>query len=140
MPLTLAAAGLVVTFAAGLWNIGIEGQIVAGAIAGTWVAREVPGPAPLLIPLMLLAGAIGGMLWALLAGVLQDRARSTRSSAASVWTSWPRVSPIYLVIGPWKRAGVASTSGTDLFRTEAWLPKVGVARCPSWRSVLRSRP
>ena len=44
VPLTLAAAGLVVTFAAGLWNIGIEGQIVVGAIAATWVAREIPGP------------------------------------------------------------------------------------------------
>jgi len=53
VPLTLAAAGLVVTFAAGLWNIGIEGQIVAGAIAATWVAREAPGPTPVLIPLML---------------------------------------------------------------------------------------
>jgi len=67
------AAGLVVTFAAGLWNIGIEGQIVAGAIAATWVARERPGPAPVLIPLMLLAGLIGGALWALLAGVLKTR-------------------------------------------------------------------
>ena len=39
VPLTLAAAGLVVTFAAGLWNIGIDGQIIAGAIAASWVAR-----------------------------------------------------------------------------------------------------
>ena len=46
VPLTLAAAGLVVTFAAGLWNIGIEGQIIVGAIAGAWVAREVPAPQP----------------------------------------------------------------------------------------------
>ena len=38
VPLTLAAAGLIVTFSAGLWNIGIEGQIVAGAVAAAFVA------------------------------------------------------------------------------------------------------
>ncbi len=43
-PLLLASAGLVVTFAAGLWNIGVEGQIVIGAVAATWVARWLPGP------------------------------------------------------------------------------------------------
>jgi simple sugar transport system permease protein len=32
---------------------------------------------------------------------------------------------VYLIIGPWSRAGVASTSGTDLFREEVWLPTVG---------------
>ena len=45
VPLVLASAGLVVTFAAGMWNIGVEGQIILGAIAATWVARVVPGPA-----------------------------------------------------------------------------------------------
>ena len=34
-PLILAAAGLVVTFAAGLWNIGVEGQVIMGAIAAS---------------------------------------------------------------------------------------------------------
>ena len=43
VPLTLAGVGLVVTFSAGLWNIGIEGQIVIGAIAATWVGRTLPG-------------------------------------------------------------------------------------------------
>ncbi len=38
-PLVLVTAGLLVTFAAGLWNIGIEGQIVMGAIGVTGVLR-----------------------------------------------------------------------------------------------------
>jgi general nucleoside transport system permease protein len=131
VPLTLAAAGLVVTFAAGLWNIGIEGQIVAGAVAATWVAREAPGPAPVLIALMLLAGVIGGTLWALLAGVLKTRGGVNEIFGGLGLDFVASGLAIYLIIGPWKRAGIASTSGTDLFRNEAWLPTVGAAQVPA---------
>ncbi len=131
VPLTLAAAGLVVTFAAGLWNIGIEGQIVAGAVAATWVAREAPGPAPVLIALMLLAGVIGGTLWALLAGVLKTRGGVNEIFGGLGLDFVASGLAIYLIIGPWKRAGIASTSGTDLFRNEAWLPTVGAAHVPA---------
>jgi simple sugar transport system permease protein len=122
VPLTLAAAGLVVTFAAGLWNIGIEGQIVAGAIAGTWVAREVPGPGWAVIPLVILAAAAGGMLWALLAGVLKVFGKVNEIFGGLGLDFVAAGLAVYLVIGPWKRVGVASTSGTDLFRRDLWLP------------------
>ncbi len=131
VPLALASAGLVITYAAGLWNIGIEGQIVAGAIAGTWVAREMPGPAPVLIPAILVAGAIGGALWALLAGVLKTRGGVNEIFGGLGLDFVASGMAIYLIIGPWKRAGIASTSGTDLFRPEAWLPTVGVAQLPA---------
>ncbi|MDH3756103.1 MAG: ABC transporter permease, partial [Acidimicrobiia bacterium] len=39
VPLVLASAGLLMTFQAGLWNIGVEGQIVIGAIGAAWAAR-----------------------------------------------------------------------------------------------------
>ena len=54
-PLCLCAAGLLITFTAGLWNIGIEGQIILGAIFTTWVARTWDLPAPVLIPAMIVA-------------------------------------------------------------------------------------
>ncbi|MCB2222813.1 MAG: ABC transporter permease [Actinobacteria bacterium] len=123
VPLTLAAAGLVVTFAAGLWNIGIEGQIVVGAIAATWVAREVPGPAAVVIPLVLLGGMIGGALWALLAGALKVYGKVNEIFGGLGLDFVAAGLVVYLVIGPWKRAGVASTSGTDLFRPDLWLPE-----------------
>jgi simple sugar transport system permease protein len=131
VPLTLAAAGLIVTFAAGLWNIGIEGQIVTGAIAATWVAREAPGPAPVLIPLMIVAGVIGGALWALLAGVLKTRGGVNEIFGGLGLDFVASGLAIYLIIGPWKREGIASTSGTDLFRPEAWLPTLGEAQIPA---------
>jgi len=123
VPLTLAATGLVITFAAGLWNIGIEGQIVAGAIAATWVAREIPGPGEVVIPLVLLAGAIGGILWALLAGVLKVYGKVNEIFGGLGLDFVAAGLAVYLVIGPWKRAGVASTSGTEMFREGLWLPE-----------------
>jgi simple sugar transport system permease protein len=127
-PLVLAAAGLVVTFAAGLWNIGVEGQVTAGAIAASWVARELPGPAYVLIPAMLLAGIAGGALWGLLAGWLKVKG-NVNEIFGGLGLGFVALSfATFLVIGPWKREGVASTSGTDPFRPEAWLPTVGDTR------------
>lgn len=131
VPLALAAAGLVITFAAGLWNIGVEGQIIAGAIATTWVAREAPGPAPVLVALALVAGVVGGALWALLAGVLKTRGRVNEIFGGLGLDFVASGLAIYLIIGPWKRAGIASTSGTDLFRPEGWLPTVGASQLPA---------
>ncbi len=49
IPLTLCACGLVFTFRMGLWNIGVEGQVLAGAILATAVLRAgVTAPSPTL--------------------------------------------------------------------------------------------
>ncbi len=122
-PLILAAAGLVITFAAGLWNIGVEGQIIMGAIAASWVARSVPGPVWVVVPGTIIAGAIGGAVWALFAGVLKTHG-SVHEIFGGLGLDFVAAGlATYLVIGPWKRAGVASTSGTDIFREEAWMPE-----------------
>lgn len=125
VPLVLAAAGLVVTFAAGLWNIGVEGQIVMGAVSATAVARLVPGPSAVVLPLMLLAGVAGGLLWGLLVGVLRVKGRVNEIFGGLGLDFVATGLVVYLVIGPWKRVGSASTSGTDLFPREAWLPTTG---------------
>jgi simple sugar transport system permease protein len=130
VPLALASAGLVVTFAAGLWNIGVEGQIVAGAIVATWIAREAPGPAPTLIPMVLVGGIVGGVVWALFAGLLKTRGGVNEIFGGLGLDFVASGLAIYLILGPWARAGIASTSGTDLFRPEAWLPTVGSAGLP----------
>ena len=114
-PLMLTSAGLVITYTAGLWNIGVEGQVIAGAVAASWVARTVDGPVWVLIVLTMLAGAIGGMLWALLAGVLKVFGRVNEIFGGLGLTFVAQAMATYLIIGPWKRAGIASTSGTDPF-------------------------
>jgi ABC-type uncharacterized transport system permease subunit len=122
VPLVLASAGLVITFAAGLWNIGIEGQIVMGAISASWAARVVPGGPWLVIPAALVAGMIGGILWAMFAGVLKTRGKVNEIFGGLGLDFVASGVAIYLIIGPWARAGIASTSGTDLFRPEVSLP------------------
>jgi simple sugar transport system permease protein len=124
-PLALAATGLVITFTAGLWNIGVEGQLVAGAIGASFVAREVSGPKPVVIILALLGGALAGALWAGLAAWLKVQGKVNEIFGGLGLTFVIQAFTTYLVIGPWKRAGVASTGGTDPFPERAWLPVVG---------------
>lgn len=122
VPLLLASVGLLITFTAGLWNIGIEGQIVFGAIFTSWAARTLDLPAPVLIPILFVAGAIGGALWALLAGVLKTFGHVHEIFGGLGLNFVATGVTLYLILGPWARTGIASTSGTELFRQSAWLP------------------
>jgi simple sugar transport system permease protein len=71
-PLLLVGLGLTVAFRARVWNIGGEGQYYMGALFGAVIALTFPTwPRPLLLVAMLLAAGLGGMLWAMLAGMLK---------------------------------------------------------------------
>ncbi|MCA0920633.1 ABC transporter permease [Pseudooceanicola nanhaiensis] len=71
-PLVLIAIGLSLGFRAGIWNIGAEGQYIMGAIAGAGVALAFyPLEAWWLFPLMVICGAIGGLLWAMIPAALR---------------------------------------------------------------------
>lgn len=73
-PLVLIAIGLSFGFRAGIWNIGAEGQYIVGAICGAAVGLAFyPMESFVVLPLMILAGAIGGLLWAMIPGVLRVR-------------------------------------------------------------------
>jgi len=66
VPLILTGLAVALAFRAGLWNIGAEGQLYAGAIAGVWVGLSVDGlSAWIAIPGALLAAAAAGAAWAL---------------------------------------------------------------------------
>lgn len=125
VPLVLCGAGLLFTFTAGLWNIGIEGQVVAGAIATTWAARVFDLPAPAFVPVLMLAGALGGALWALLAGVLRTYGKVHEIFAGLGLNFVAIATTNFLIFGPWKQPGIASMSGTELFDKAAWLPTFG---------------
>lgn len=132
VPLALAAAGLVVTFTAGLWNIGVEGQVIAGAIGASWVAREIPGPGWLVIPLIILIGFVSGGVWGVFAGVLKTRGGVNEIFGGLGLGFVAQSMATYLVIGPWKREGIASTGGTEPFREEVSLPTWGDTRLSWW--------
>jgi len=74
VPLTLVALGIAVSFRSGILNIGAEGQIQIGILGFTAVALFLPHlPRELLLPLALVAGALGGAVWAGIAGVLRSK-------------------------------------------------------------------
>jgi len=71
-PLILIAMGLSIGFRAGVWNIGAEGQFIMGAIAGGAVGLAFWGSESWwLLPLMAVAAAIGGALWAMIPALLK---------------------------------------------------------------------
>ena len=71
-PLVLIAIGLSFGFRAGIWNIGAEGQYIVGAICGAAVGLALyPMESVLIFPLMIVAGAVGGLLWAMIPGLLR---------------------------------------------------------------------
>ena len=74
LPLCLIGLGLAIAYRANVWNIGAEGQLIIGGIAATWVmARFHASMTDGLLPLMLLAGVLGGAAWAGLAAWMRTR-------------------------------------------------------------------
>ncbi len=130
IPLLLCACGLLFTFRAGLWNIGVEGQIILGAIAATALLREgsLGLPPSLLLALALVLGFIGGGLWGCFAGILKNRGGVNEIFGGLGLNFVAQGLILWLILGPWKRAGIASMSGTDTFARELWMYTP-----PGWR-------
>jgi simple sugar transport system permease protein len=124
VPLTLCACGLIYSFRIGLWNIGVEGQVVAGAIASTAVLRfGVESGSPSLMLLMAFAaGILGGSVWATLAGFLKTKGGVNEIFGGLGLNFVAQGITLWLIFGPWKRPGVGSMSGTELFPESLWLP------------------
>ncbi len=74
-PLLIVSAGLVISLRAGVWNIGIDGQLMVGALFAGVAASAVAGQiaSPLMWLVAALAGMAGGLLWALVPGILRVR-------------------------------------------------------------------
>lgn len=136
VPLLLCSAGMLVTFAAGLWNIGVEGQMVAGAVAATWVALALPAPAGIVLPLTVAAGLIGGALWGLLAGILKTYGHVHEIFAGLGLNFVSMALTNYLIFGPWKPPDGATMSGTDPFPEAAWMPAITGTRASAVPLVL----
>jgi len=122
-PLMLCAVGLSVGFRANVWNIGAEGQLLMGALAGGGLALHFEGSnSPFLLPAMIVAGALGGMLWAAIPAFLRTRfnANEILTSLMLVYIAELMVS--WLVHGPWKDPDGFNFPQTRLFQAKALLP------------------
>lgn len=73
-PYIFGGLAVALGFRAGLFNIGVEGQIFIGAVTGVWAGYAITGlPAIIHIPLAMLFGALGGAIWGFIPGILKAK-------------------------------------------------------------------
>ena len=102
-PLLIIALGLAVCFRSNVWNIGAEGQFVVGAIAAGGVALLAgKGTGPWIVPVILMAGVLGGMLWAGIVAWLRDVCNANEILVSLMLVYVATLTLVYLVTGPWK--------------------------------------
>ena len=126
-PLILIALGLAVCYRSNVWNIGAEGQFVVGAIFAGWVAMQA-GPdtawmgRAIVVP-VLLAGVLGGMLWAAIVALLRDRANANEILVSLMLVYVAEMGLSYLVYGPWKDPKGYNFPQTITFLADTRIPK-----------------
>ena len=103
LPLILTGTGLAVAFRGRFWNIGAEGQILAGAVFTTWIGLSFASlPGVVLVPLMLVAGMAGGAAWGLLAALLKV-VFSVNETISTLMLNYVLAEFVrFLIVGPWK--------------------------------------
>ncbi|WP_093559825.1 ABC transporter permease [Pseudoduganella namucuonensis] len=122
-PLILCGVGLALGFRANVANIGADGQLTMGAIAAGWVALRFDGvEAAWLLPLMMLAGALGGMAWAAIPALLRTRFNTSEIlvSLMLVYVAYLFLS--YLVHGPLRDPAGFNFPQSKMFHDAALLP------------------
>ncbi|MGA0594175.1 ABC transporter permease [Enterovirga sp. CN4-39] len=124
-PLILIATGLSVGFRANVWNIGAEGQYIAGAMAGTGVALLTWGQeGPWILPAMCLAGVLGGLAWAAIPAFLRTRFGVSEILTSLMLTYVSVQLLFFLVRGPWKDPDGFNFPQTRMFTPDQTLPAV----------------
>jgi len=135
-PISLASLALIYTFSAGMWNIGIEGQIIMGAVGSTLVARSFLGDDFISPYLQIILAIIFGGLWGLISAILKVKGNVHEIFSGLGLDFVASGIVIYLIIGPWKRAGIASTGGTDIFDKSSWVPTIGGSNFPLFLLII----
>jgi general nucleoside transport system permease protein len=123
-PLIMIAIGLSLCYLANVWNIGAEGQFLIGAVAGSWLAVKTHGAdvGPWVLPAMLVMGAAGGALYALIPAICK-----VKFGASEILTSLMLVYVAdllldYLVRGPWRDPAGFNFPTTAEFDPAATVP------------------
>lgn len=122
-PLMLCAIGLAVGFRANVWNIGAEGQLIVGGIAASAVALYFyDGEGAHILVLMVIAGAIGGMLWAALPAFLKTRFNTNEILVSLMLVYVAQLLVSWLVHGPMMDPDGFNFPQSRLFEDSALLP------------------
>ncbi len=122
-PLVLIAVGLSFGFQANVWNIGAEGQLTIGALAGGGIALAFFNvDSPLLLPGMIVAGVLGGMAWAAIPAFLKTKYDTNEILTSLMLTYVGLLVLSYLIHGPWKDPEGQNFPESRLFHEAAVIP------------------
>lgn len=103
IPLLITSLGIAIAFRMKFWNIGAEGQMIMGAFLATYVALHFSSlPKPILLTSMVIAGVIGGGLWAFAAAFLKTRFNANETIVTLMMNYIALKWIVYLQYGPWK--------------------------------------
>ena len=116
-----AGLGVALAFRAGLFNIGAEGQLTVGALTCAVVAAGLHAPKAVEVPVALLAGAVGGGVWAAIAGVLRARFGASEVITTIMLNYIAFLGANYLVSGP-LRGNVAAPETAPIAASAVLLP------------------
>lgn len=124
-PLLLIALGLAVCFRSNVWNIGAEGQFVIGAVAAGGIALLADKTTgPWIVPAILIAGMLGGMVWAGIVALLRDRFNANEILVSLMLVYVATLVLGYLVYGPWKDPMGYNFPQTKSFERVTQIPRL----------------
>jgi simple sugar transport system permease protein len=123
-PLVMIAIGLSLCYLANVWNIGAEGQFLMGAVCGSWLAvvTNGTGAGPWVLPAMLILGALGGALYALIPAICKVRFGANEILTSLMLVYVADLFMDYLVRGPWRDPNGLNFPTTAEFDPVATVP------------------
>ncbi len=102
-PLLLTGAAVTFAFVGGFWNIGAEGQLLAGATAATAIGLQMEGVPPLIaLPLMIAGGFAAGMAWVLIPALMRVKLAIDEVVTTLLLNSVALLGVSALLNGPWR--------------------------------------
>lgn len=115
IPLILIGTGLTLAFRAKFWNIGAEGQLLMGAVFSTWTGLTLGPvlPSYIIIPLMFLAGFIGGAFWGIIPAILKIKYSINEVISTLMLNYICAEFLTMLIVGPWKGKARFGFPGTN---------------------------
>ncbi len=135
-PLILIAVGLSVCFRSKNWNIGAEGQFIAGGMMGSILPVMFPGwSSPLVLPIMLVLGMVGGALYAAIPAILKAEFNTNEILSSLMLVYVAQLFLDWTVRGPWRDPQGYNFPQTITFPDDAVLPSVFPPGAAHWGAI-----